>query len=112
MTTHTHSATIELRDWKDAVPDAAPAFRALADATRLQIMALIAAGGDEQCVCNIVDAIPLSQPTISYHLNILRSAGLIKAAKRGVWVYYSINEGGLAQLGRTLSNLQSFQGGK
>jgi ArsR family transcriptional regulator, arsenate/arsenite/antimonite-responsive transcriptional repressor len=67
----------------------APAFKALGDPVRLQLMSMIAsAPGGEICVCDLTPAFSLSGPTISHHLKSLREAGLVTADRRGTWVYY------------------------
>ncbi|MBI3910235.1 MAG: winged helix-turn-helix transcriptional regulator [Armatimonadetes bacterium] len=71
-------------------------FRALADETRLQILGLLAAAREALCVCDIEANFALSQPTISHHLKVLREAGLVRAERRGLWVYYSLDRQGLA----------------
>jgi ArsR family transcriptional regulator len=63
-------------------------FKALADQTRLRILALLAAG--EVCVCNIHGALDLPQPTVSRHLASLRKAGLVAARRDGLWMHYSL----------------------
>ena len=64
-------------------------FKALADPTRVAIVNQLSAA-DEVCVCNLVEAFSLSQPTISHHLKILRDAGLVEARRRGTWAYYRL----------------------
>ena len=67
----------------------APLLKALADPVRLRLVSLIAASaGGEACVCDLNDAFDLTQATISHHLKVLHSAGLLDREKRGVWVYY------------------------
>lgn len=63
-------------------------FKALADPTRLRILKLLEVR--EMCVCEIMIALGLTQPTASHHLGILENAGLVKSRKEGKWVYYSI----------------------
>ena len=63
-------------------------FKALADDTRLRILALLAAG--EICVCHIHGALGLPQPTVSRHLAYLRRAGLVATRKEGLWVRYRL----------------------
>jgi ArsR family transcriptional regulator len=64
-------------------------FRALADPVRLRLLSLIASHpGGQACVCEISTTFDVSQPTISHHLKVLRSAGLIDCERRGTWVYY------------------------
>ena len=69
----------------------APLLKALADPVRLRLVSLIAAGaGGEACVCDLNDAFDLTQATISHHLKVLHTAGLLDREKRGVWVYYAV----------------------
>jgi ArsR family transcriptional regulator, arsenate/arsenite/antimonite-responsive transcriptional repressor len=63
-------------------------FRALADDTRLRILALLSAG--EVCVCHIHGALDLPQPTVSRHLAYLRKSGLAAARREGLWMHYSL----------------------
>lgn len=65
-------------------------FKALADKTRLRILALLGAG--EVCVCNIHDTLGLPQPTVSRHLAYLRRAGLVDVRRDGVWMHYKVSE--------------------
>ena len=75
----------------------APLLKALADPVRLRLVSLIAASaGGEACVCDLNDAFDLTQATISHHLKVLHSAGLLDRDKRGVWVYYAVRPGALA----------------
>jgi len=63
-------------------------FKALADSTRLKILKLLKV--KELCVCEIMVALDLTQPTASHHLGILERAGLVKDRKEGKWVFYRI----------------------
>ncbi|MCW3997559.1 MAG: metalloregulator ArsR/SmtB family transcription factor [Candidatus Bathyarchaeota archaeon] len=63
-------------------------FKALAGATRLRILSLLSTR--EMCVCEVMVALGLTQPTASHHLRILENVGLVKDRKRGKWVLYSI----------------------
>jgi ArsR family transcriptional regulator len=81
----------------------APLVKALADPVRLRLLSLIGShAGREACVCDLNDAFELSQPTISHHLKQLHAAGLVEREKRGVWVFYRLNETALADLGSLL----------
>jgi ArsR family transcriptional regulator, arsenate/arsenite/antimonite-responsive transcriptional repressor len=64
------------------------AFKALADKTRLRILALL--GSNEVCVCHLHDSLGLPQPTVSRHLAYLRRSGLVAARRDGVWMHYRI----------------------
>ncbi|MEU7587771.1 metalloregulator ArsR/SmtB family transcription factor [Micromonospora sp. NPDC049230] len=82
----------------------APAFKALGDPVRLQLMSMIAsAEGGEACVCELTPAFDLTGPTISHHLRTLREAGLVDAERRGTWVYYRARPAILRQLAGLLS---------
>jgi ArsR family transcriptional regulator len=61
-------------------------YKALADATRLRILALLVDG--EVCVCDIHDTLRLPQPTASRHLAYLRRSGLVEARREGTWMHY------------------------
>jgi len=65
-------------------------FKALSDTTRLRVLKLLEAG--ELCVCDIVTALDMSQPKISFHLNTLKEAGLIKDRKEGRWIHYRLDD--------------------
>ena len=69
----------------------AGAFRAIADPARLRLISLLASSPDgEACVCDLVEPLALSQPTVSHHLKLLHQAGLVAREKRGLWVYYRL----------------------
>lgn len=75
-------------DESDAV-ELARSFAALADPVRLRLFNLIVSDpGGEACVCDLVDPVGRSQPTVSHHLKVLRDAGLVTSEKRGVWAWY------------------------
>jgi ArsR family transcriptional regulator, arsenate/arsenite/antimonite-responsive transcriptional repressor len=63
-------------------------YAALADPTRLRILALL--GHEEICVCNIHAALDVPQPTASRHLAYLRRAGLVEARRDGTWMHYRV----------------------
>jgi len=66
-------------------------FKALADETRLRILALLLEG--ELCVCEIMAALALPQSTISRHLAYLRNSGWVNDRRQGVWMYYRLETG-------------------
>ncbi len=63
-------------------------FKALSDETRLRIIKLLEKG--ELCVCDITAALAMVQPKVSFHLNALKEAGLIRDRKAGRWIHYSL----------------------
>jgi ArsR family transcriptional regulator len=74
-------------------------FSALSDPVRLRVLSILAAAPDgEVCVCEFVQPLGKSQPTISHHMKILSEAGLVQGDRRGKWVWYSLNHARLAQL--------------
>lgn len=88
---------------EDWAGDLARMFKALGDPVRLRLLSLIAShAGGEACVCDISASFDLSQPTISHHLKVLRSAGLLDCERRGTWVYYWVIPTALQQLSAVL----------
>jgi len=79
--------------------ETAARFKALADPTRIQLLHLVAgAETGEACVCDLTDAVGLSQPTVSHHLAILVKAGLLTRERRGTWAWYRLDPTGPAAL--------------
>jgi ArsR family transcriptional regulator, arsenate/arsenite/antimonite-responsive transcriptional repressor len=79
------TATVKSRA---AIDELENVFKALADKTRLRILALL--GNNEVCVCHIHDSLGLPQPTVSRHLAYLRKGGLVAARRDGVWMHYQV----------------------
>ncbi len=66
-------------------------FAALADPARLQILSILAAApAGEVCVCDFVEPLGKSQPTVSHHLRVLSDAGLVEGQRRTKWVWYRL----------------------
>jgi ArsR family transcriptional regulator len=78
-------------------------MKALSDPIRLRLMSLIAAA-DEICVCDLNAPFDVSQPTISHHLKVLRSEGLVGCERRGTWVYYWAERDALDAIGGLFSS--------
>jgi ArsR family transcriptional regulator len=76
-------------------------FKALADPARVAIVNRLASA-DEVCVCNLVAALDLAQPTVSHHLKVLREAGLVDSTRRGTWAYYRLVPGAVDALREAL----------
>lgn len=88
------------QDWAG---DLARMFKALGDPVRLRLLSMVAShDGGEACVCDLIPAFDLSQPTISHHLKVLREAGLMECERRGTWVYYRVVPAALVQLSAVL----------
>lgn len=76
---------------RDEAERLAVVLKALSDPTRLQLLAMIEASPNgEACVNDLTEPLELSQPTISHHLKILVTAGILARDKRGLWSWYSI----------------------
>jgi ArsR family transcriptional regulator len=73
---------------RPAIDQLESVFKALADKTRLRILALL--GNNEVCVCHLHDSLALPQPTVSRHLAYLRRAGLVDVRRDGVWMHYQV----------------------
>lgn len=87
----------------DQAEDLARSLKAIADPARLRLISIVAASeGAEACVCDLTDALDLSQPTISHHLKVLTDAGFLSRSKRGTWAYYRLVPGALDSLSRLL----------
>ncbi|SED37581.1 MULTISPECIES: ArsR/SmtB family transcription factor [Gordonia] len=83
--------------------DLALMFRALGDPVRLRLLSLIASHSNgEACVCDISPAVDISQPTISHHLKVLKTAGLLDSERRASWVYYRVVPEVLSSLAEVL----------
>ena len=75
---------------------AAALFHALSDATRLAILDMLRDG--ERCVCELQDELDAAQSRLSFHLRVLREAGLVTDRREGRWSYYRIVPGALAEV--------------
>ena len=63
-------------------------FKALSDENRIRILKLLHNG--EMCACKLLDALNISQPTLSHHMKILCDAGIVTGRKEGKWTHYTI----------------------
>ena len=73
-------------------------FRALADPARVRILNVLATCGEPVCICNLVDPLDLSQPTVSHHMKKLVDAGLVEREQRGKWAYFTLNDEAVERL--------------
>jgi ArsR family transcriptional regulator len=69
--------------------DSVACCRALSDDTRFRILEVLV--GKETCVCELVEQLDVAQPLLSHHLKTLKEAGLVRARKRGRWMFYSLD---------------------
>lgn len=88
----------------EAAERLARVFKALGDPTRVKLLSLIAAaGGEGACVCDLIEPVRLSQPTVSHHMRQLVEAGLITREQRGRWAYYRLVDGALTAVAGSLA---------
>lgn len=85
------SSTSPAKETETALENPVTFFKALADETRLSVLMLLADQG-ELCVCELVEALQVSQPKISRHLALLRQQAIISDRRQGIWVHYRIND--------------------
>jgi ArsR family transcriptional regulator len=78
------------------VERAAKLFHALSDQTRLSILQRLRLG--ERCVCDLTDALDAAQSRLSFHLKVLKDAGLVTDRREGRWMYYTLNTESLAEV--------------
>ena len=87
-----------------ALQKTARLFHALSDNTRLEIMGMLRNG--ECCVCELQDELRAAQSRLSFHLKVLKDAGLITDRKEGRWVYYAIDANALDDLADAVGSLK------
>lgn len=68
-------------------------FHALSDPTRLEIVVLLSHG--ERCVCELQDALGAAQSRLSFHLGVLKDAGIVTDRREGRWVHYALDRAAL-----------------
>ena len=80
-------------------------FRVLGEPSRLQLLSLIASQPTgAACVCELIEPLGLSQPTVSHHLKVLFDAGFLTKERRGTWMYYRVVPQTLEALCATLES--------
>lgn len=77
--------------------------KALGDPIRMQIVDVLRKHAGKVCVCELVPLFDLSQPTVSHHLKVLRDAGIVGSERQGLWAYYYVHPGALAELSEWLT---------
>ena len=80
-------------------------FHALSDGTRLSILQRLRFG--ERCVCEMTDALDAAQSRLSFHLKVLKEAGIITDRREGRWMYYTLNPETLGEVAELLEGLAS-----
>jgi ArsR family transcriptional regulator len=80
-------------------------FHALSDETRVSILQRLRFG--ERCVCDLTDALDAAQSRLSFHLKVLKDAGLVTDRREGRWMYYTLNQEALNDLAELVETLGS-----
>jgi len=83
-------------------------YKALSDETRLRIIKLLEYG--ELCVCDIVASLDIIQPKISFHLGVLKEAGLVKDRRVGKWIHYRLDDSEMFRRFLLLSTIEKTEG--
>lgn len=89
----------------NSVNDVADVFKALGDSTRLKIIKLLIATGNNLCVGMLAQKLGISQPAVSQQLKVLKHAGLVKAKRLGFYMHYQVQNQALSELGLDLVEL-------
>ena len=87
-----------------SLKNAVALFHALSDETRLGLLERLTAG--EHCVCELTDVMRAAQSRLSFHLKVLKEAGLIHDRREGRWMYYSINPEAIEELKEAVDTLK------
>lgn len=95
-----HAGTVD----HEAAQATSALLGALADPVRLGIVELLSKH-ERMCVCDIVEAFDVGQPTVSHHLRVLREADLVDVVRRGQWAYYGLRREALKRAAQDLVRL-------
>jgi ArsR family transcriptional regulator len=79
-------------------------FHALSDETRLGIIELLGKG--ERCVCELTDTLDAAQSRLSFHLRVLKDAGIVRDRKDGRWVHYELDPEAFDEMETLVSGLK------
>jgi ArsR family transcriptional regulator, arsenate/arsenite/antimonite-responsive transcriptional repressor len=73
-------------------------FKALGDPARVRLVNLLAQSDGEVCMCDLIEPVGLSQPTVSHHIKKLVDAGLVEREQRGKWAFFSLKRDAVEKL--------------
>jgi ArsR family transcriptional regulator len=79
-------------------------FHALSDETRLEIIELLRKG--ERCVCELTDTLDAAQSRLSFHLRVLKDAGIVRDRKDGRWVHYELDPEAFEEMETLVSGMK------
>lgn len=80
-------------------------FKAFCDDNRIKILQLLSDG--EKCACKLLEAMSITQPTLSHHMKTLLDSGIVNGRKEGKWMHYSISREGLEKAQEYLDFLKN-----
>ncbi len=86
--------------------ETAQTCKALGDENRIKIIQMLTKG--ELCACRLLEALNITQPTLSHHMKILSECALINTRKEGKWSYYSINGERFGEFGNYIKAISTF----
>jgi ArsR family transcriptional regulator len=86
-------------------PKMARLFHALSDETRLAVLDRLRNG--ERCVCDLMDLLRAGQSRLSFHMRVLKEAGLVVDRREGRWIHYALNPGGLEAAENAIASLRN-----
>ena len=73
-------------------------FKALGDPARVRLVNLLATSGGAVCMCDLIEPVGLSQPTVSHHMKKLVDAGLVEREQRGKWAFFTLKRDAVEKL--------------
>jgi len=79
-------------------------FHALSDETRLEIVDMLRSG--ERCVCDLTDALDAAQSRLSFHLRVLKDAGIVRDRRDGRWVHYELDREVFEEIGELVAAMK------
>src|SRR5215211_1172657 len=82
-------------------------FHALSDETRLEIVNMLRDG--ERCVCDLMGALDAAQSRLSFHLKVLKDAGIVTDRRHGRWIYYSLSQEALEEASGFIKSLKGHR---
>lgn len=90
---------------QEEIEKQAALFSALADPTRLKLLSLLSRQQEPHALCvnGLAFRLGVTQPAVSQHLKVLKSAGLIKGERRGYRIHYFINQDAMKQAQKQIS---------
>lgn len=80
-------------------------FKAFCDENRVKVLNILRGG--EKCACRLLEALNVTQPTLSHHMKILCESGIVTGRKEGKWMYYSLSSEGLSRARECLDFLNN-----